>query len=194
MKRGSKRKVSSKKTASGQKVTKVIHESTREIKIDRALVDNFIALQKVMVNLSAKFDNLSGQIAKLLELFEISAKALARKDFEETGKNSKDTERILEKLDNISQQAGLIGKGLALIHETRQENSAGNFQERPSSVSVSSNAMRQPMPQAYRPVPSMSNANSMANPSSVPANKPSLPSSAQEYQKSTQPRASETGA
>jgi len=91
-----------------------------EIKIDKALTDNFIALQKIMVNLSTKFDNLSNQISKLLELFEISAKSLARTDFEGDEKN-KDIKTVLEKLDNISQQAGLIGRGLALIHETSSE-------------------------------------------------------------------------
>lgn len=91
-----------------------------EIKIDKALTDNFIALQKIMVNLSTKFDNLSNQISKLLELFEISAKSLARTDFE-GDKENKDIKTVLEKLDNISQQAGLIGKGLALIHETSSE-------------------------------------------------------------------------
>jgi hypothetical protein len=103
------------------KVTRVIHESTKEIKIDRALIDNFIALQKVMVNLSGKFDNLTLQISKLLELFEISAKSLARKDFEDMEKENKDMKKVLEKLDNLTSQAGLIGKGLALIHEVGNE-------------------------------------------------------------------------
>jgi hypothetical protein len=168
MKKSSKKRLPSQKKVSGEKVTKVIHESTREIKIDRALIDNFIALQKVMVNLSSKFDNLSGQISKLLELFEISAKSLARKDFEDSGRGSKDTERILEKLNNLSQQAGLIGKGLALIHETRSERTEGNFQEKPSQANVQS-TMRQMQPMNRL-----------------------VPSSTQEYQKSVQPRISET--
>ena len=33
-----------------------------------------------------------------------------------------DSNKIMEKLDNLSQQAGLIGKGLALIHEVGTEN------------------------------------------------------------------------
>jgi len=99
---------------------KIIKKTPVEKKIDKALINNFIALQKIMVNFSAKFDNLSNQISKLLELFEISAKSLARKDFEED-KENKDIKKILEKLDNVSQQAGLIGKGLALIHEVTSE-------------------------------------------------------------------------
>ena len=108
-----KKKTRAKKTTSPSKKSK-------GIKIDKALTDNFIALQKIMVNLSTKFDNLSNQISKLLELFEISAKALARKDFE-GDKENKDIKTVLGKLDNISQQAGLIGKGLALIHEVSSE-------------------------------------------------------------------------
>lgn len=102
------------------KTTTSSSKKRNEIKIDKALTDNFIALQKIMVNLSTKFDNLSNQISKLLELFEIAAKSLARKDFE-GDKENKDIKTVLEKLDNISQQAGLIGKGLALIHETSSE-------------------------------------------------------------------------
>ncbi len=119
-----------KKTASKAKTTLKRKTKTKtttspskkrdEIRIGKALTDNFIALQKIMVNLSTKFDNLSNQISKLLELFEISAKSLAGKDFERD-KENKDMKAILEKLDNISQQSGLIGKGLALIHEISSE-------------------------------------------------------------------------
>jgi len=138
MKRGSKSgKTVSRKSNSKGKVTKIIHESTKEIKIERALVENFIALQKVMVNLSGKFDNLSGQISKLLELFEISAKSLAKRDFEDLGKESLATKHIMEKLDSLTQQAGLIGRGLALIHETGYERTMPsmtvNFPSKPAT-------------------------------------------------------------
>jgi len=108
------------KRKSKTKTTISSSKKSKEIKINKALTDNFIALQKIMVNLSTKFDNLSTQISKLLELFEISAKSLATKDFE-GDKENKDIKTILEKLDNVSQQAGLIGKGLALIHEIGSE-------------------------------------------------------------------------
>ena len=192
MKKGSGKRVSRKNSSKG-KVTRVIHESTKEIKIDRALVENFIALQKVMVNLSARFDHLSGEIAKLLELFEISAKALARKDFEETGKSSKDTEKILEKLNNLSQQAGLIGKGLALIHETRTESNE-QFQSRPIQMTVPSASVR-PLQQANRQMQTAQPASQMNRQPSVPTFAPPMPSSSNhEFQKSIQLKPSETGA
>jgi len=100
----------------------IAHE--RHSDINKALIDNFIGLQKVMVNLSNKFDNLSTQMSKLLEIFEISARSLAKKDIEsKTG--SDDTQKILEKLENLSEQAGLIGKGLVLIHEMGSEKEKG---------------------------------------------------------------------
>ena len=40
---------------------------------------NFISLQKVLTNLSGRFDELSDNMSKLLQLFEISAKTFAEK-------------------------------------------------------------------------------------------------------------------
>ena len=115
---------SSKKKKSGKggkksKSTEVVYHSTKEIKVERELIENFIGLQRVMVSLSSKFENLSSQISRLLNLFEVSARALAKK---EVSSGELDSRRVMEKLENISQQAGLIGKGLALIHEVGTEN------------------------------------------------------------------------
>ncbi len=86
-----------------------------EPKIEKILVENFVSLQKVMTNLSVKFDSLTKQISKLLELFEISAKALAEKDFdlEKGGTNKK----VIEKMDNLLEQNKIIAQGLTLMHE-----------------------------------------------------------------------------
>ena len=82
--------------------TKVI-PNPRKTGVNKILIDNFISLQKVMTNLSLRFDELSSQISKLLELFEISAKSLAKNDFE-SEKGNKDSEDIIEKLDNLIDQ------------------------------------------------------------------------------------------
>jgi len=108
-----------KKKANKPKHIRVVYHSAKNTSVEKALIENFIGLQKVMVNLSEKFDSLAGQISKLLELFDISAKSLARKDFS-TSDNA-ESKKIIEKLDNLSMQAGLIGKGLALIHEIGAE-------------------------------------------------------------------------
>lgn len=86
-----------------------------EIKLERILIENFISLQRVMTNLAVKFDNLSSQISKLLELFEISAKTLAEK-----GSLTEDR-KIMGKLDNLIEQNKVIARGVALIHEKESE-------------------------------------------------------------------------
>jgi len=88
--------------------------------IERILIENFISLQKVMVNSSVKFDGLTHQISKLLELFEISAKALAEKDFE-IEKNNRENAKLLEKIENVLEQNKTIAKGLTLMHEKINE-------------------------------------------------------------------------
>jgi len=135
--------------------TKIKYESVKEIKLDKVLTDNFVSLQKVMVNLSKKFDELSSEISKLLNLFEISAQALAKKDLK-SGGNSKDTKIILEKLDTLSKHAGLIGRGLALIHEQgkgeREESEGFPEMQRPSPAPIQPPMMRPPQ-KPMRPIP-----------------------------------------
>jgi polyhydroxyalkanoate synthesis regulator phasin len=90
-----------------------------EINIEKTLIENFVALQKVMANLSSKFDNLAGQISKLLELFEISAKALAEKEVKiEQGEADK---KIVEKIDKLLDQNKIIARGLTLLHEPQAQ-------------------------------------------------------------------------
>lgn len=85
------------------------------IGVEKILIENFVSLQKVMTNLSVKFDNLTKQISKLLELFEISAKTLAEKDVEIEKKGS--NKKVMEKIDNLLEQNKLIARGLTLVHE-----------------------------------------------------------------------------
>lgn len=92
-------------------------KSMKNNDINKILVENFVSLQRVMTNLSVKFDNLSSQISKLLELFEISAKTIAEKD-PKTNENHKDINKdIMEKIDNLLEQNKVIARGLTLIHE-----------------------------------------------------------------------------
>jgi len=84
------------------------------IKVEKVLIENFVSLQKVLTNLAVKFDNLSSQISKLLELFEISAKALAEKGA--LGEERMD-KKAAEKLDSLLEQNKIIAKGIALLHE-----------------------------------------------------------------------------
>jgi hypothetical protein len=61
--------------------------------------------------MAVKFDSLSNQISKLLELFEISAKSLAEKGY------SMEDRKVAEKLDSLLEQNKIIAKGIALLHE-----------------------------------------------------------------------------
>lgn len=80
--------------------------------IENALIDNFVKLQKVMTNLSIRFDSLSDNITKLLQLFEIAAKSFVQKQEEKGGEAD-----LLVKLDTLLDQNKTIAKGLTLIEE-----------------------------------------------------------------------------
>jgi hypothetical protein len=119
----------------------VYHEPSETEKI---LIENFVSLQKVMVNLSVKFDGLTNQISKLLELFEMSAKALTEKDFD-IEKNNKENMKILEKIENVLEQNKTIARGLTLMHEKISE---------PPKFSTPAQGPRIPPPQKlpFKPV------------------------------------------
>ena len=85
---------------------------------EKTLIENFVIMQKVMVEQSIKIEKLTAQLSKLLELFETSAKALAEKDFSTT-KSPKEEKEIITKLDTLANQNKIIAKGLTLLHEGR---------------------------------------------------------------------------
>lgn len=99
------------KEGTSVKKEKIDYSPRKEIGVEKILVENFVSLQKVMTNLAVKFDNLSDQISKLLELFEISAKTLAEKGY------STEDKKTLEKLDSLLEHNKVIAKGIALLHE-----------------------------------------------------------------------------
>lgn len=86
-------------------------------KVDKVLIENFVALQKVMTNFSKKFDELSKQMSKLLQLFEISAKSFAKKDFT---LESADTKKLSQKMDNLLEQNKTFARGLTLMYEANR--------------------------------------------------------------------------
>ncbi|MAH51127.1 hypothetical protein CMI37_35245 [Candidatus Pacearchaeota archaeon] len=75
---------------------------------EELLIENFVGLQKAMTNLSIRFENLSGQIVKLLQVFEESAKSLVG------GKHEDDNE-MLKKIDSLLDQNKTIAQGLVLM-------------------------------------------------------------------------------
>jgi hypothetical protein len=113
-KKSSKKKTKKKKTT--KKSIKKPRVSTQKVAIEMqpVLVNNFVALQKVMVSLASKLDDVSIKMQKLLDLFELSAKTLAKKDFKLAGETSPE---VLKKLGELSEQNKVIAKGLTMIHE-----------------------------------------------------------------------------
>jgi hypothetical protein len=107
--------------------SKLSEEDTPPQKI---LIENFVALQKVMTHLSERFDNLSTQISKILNLFEISAKALAEKDFK-LERDDREVKQTIERLDGIIEQNKILARGLTLLHEG---NYTQNKQETPQET------------------------------------------------------------
>ena len=89
---------------------------------DKILIENFVSLQKVMTGLSENFNELSKKITNLLDLFEASAKALTGKEIRlETPPI--DEKKILQGLENISEQNKVIARGLTLLHEPQRNQS-----------------------------------------------------------------------
>jgi hypothetical protein len=111
--------------------------------IEKILIENFVSLQKVMVNLSTNFESLSGRISKLLDLFEISAKALAEKDYE-LEKSNKENAKILEKIENVLEQNKTIARGLTLVHDRIGEPRSIPPQMHEKSIMHSSSPQRLP--------------------------------------------------
>ncbi|MEK6875070.1 MAG: hypothetical protein AABX30_00095 [Nanoarchaeota archaeon] len=121
----------------------------KTMNVEKALIENFASMQKVLTNLAIKFDNLSEQISKLLELFEITAKAMAEKDFEALQSN--DNRQLTEKINDVLEQNKTIAKTLTLMNEAsfdseyKKEINTGNMAGYQPSISTSSSKFK-PLP------------------------------------------------
>lgn len=104
----------------GKKKPKRIKAKSKQSRAEKALISNFVDFQKIMIKMTSKLDELTTEISKILELFEISAKTLAEKNIE-TGKDTKENKEILEKLTTLFEQNKTIARGLALVYEKPHE-------------------------------------------------------------------------
>jgi hypothetical protein len=94
--------------------------------LEEALIHNFIALQKALTNMTVKFDELSTNISKLLQLFEISAKSFAEK-YSSIDENKEGTDKeFIKRLDALMDQNKVISKGIMLIEEKIREKNSMN--------------------------------------------------------------------
>ena len=119
-------------------------KSMTKVEIEQTLINNFTNLQKVLTNLSFKFEELSDNISKLLQLFEISAKSFAEKytskEIEEhSEKQTKERKELdkeyLKKLDSLLDQNKVIAKGITLMEEKikHRDTPPNNFHQEPES-------------------------------------------------------------
>lgn len=101
---------------------KVKNKKVSEPNVDKLLIENFVALQKVMSDMAIKFDSLTNQISKLLNLFENSAKSFSEK--QSLGITNEDKD-FLDKLDKLLEQNKVIAKGITLMEERVRERKSG---------------------------------------------------------------------
>lgn len=99
-----------------------------EDKVNKILVENLVSLQKVLTNLSVKFDSLTKRLDGMIDLFEESAKTVVKGEINAM-EDSKHTKKVLDKMDNLFEQNKLIARGLTLLNES----TAGGLSEEISS-------------------------------------------------------------
>lgn len=108
-------KITSKKKKSVSKLS--VPKVSEENNAQKILTENFISLQSVMAGLSSKLNDLTEKVSKLLDLFEESAKTLAEKGgVSELGQNKE----VSDKLNKLMDQNRVMAQGIALLHETNQ--------------------------------------------------------------------------
>jgi hypothetical protein len=98
---------SSKKSSSSENVNKI-------------LIENLVSLQKVLTNLSVKFDSLTKRLDGMIDLFEESAKTVVKGEVNAM-EDSKHTKKVLEKMDKLFDQNKLIARGLTLMSDSNSK-------------------------------------------------------------------------
>lgn len=89
--------------------------------LEEALIENFVSLQKVLTNLSVKFDSLSGNISNLLQLFEISARSFMEKQGVKSVQDIERDKEFLNKLNTLIDQNKTLARGLTFMGEKVRE-------------------------------------------------------------------------
>ena len=88
------------------------------ISVPKALIENFVALQKVQTNLTEKLDNLAKQISELLKLFESTAKTFSENPAVLTSERDQE---FITKINQLLEQDKVIAKGITYIEERMDE-------------------------------------------------------------------------
>ena len=112
------------------------------------LIDNFVNLQRVLTNLTARFEVMSDNINKLLSLYEISAKSFLKKV--EEGNLTGEDKDVMRKLDTLLEQNKTVAKGLTLVEEKIRHKLYGDHIPQQTSSNEPQNLGERPKP---RPLP-----------------------------------------
>jgi len=86
--------------------------------IPKALINNFVGLQKVQANLAEKIDALTKQLSELLKLFETTAKTFAENPAVLTSERDQE---FLSKINQLLEQDRVIAKGVTYIEDRMDE-------------------------------------------------------------------------
>lgn len=98
-------------------------ELEKDTDVNKLLLENFVELQKIFSNLAIKFDDLSDNISRLLQLFELSAKSFADKPIKTPGVD----EEFLKKLDSLLDQNKTISKAIMMMEERVRNRTSSNI-------------------------------------------------------------------
>lgn len=86
----------------------------------KLMLENSIALQKVLTNLAVSLDRLSKDMEKMLDLFKEASKAMGEE--KALGEVDMDREnKLISRLDNLIEQNRTIAKGLVLLESSIKE-------------------------------------------------------------------------
>ena len=126
-------------------------EPAKDRGIEKAVMENSVALQRVLANLSVELSGLSKKLGKLLDLFESSAESLAKKETvsERSQKNEKE---IVEKLNGLLDQNKILARGLTLLHEANlnPEHEPAEQQPQQRKPMMPPQPQQKPLPQRKR--------------------------------------------
>ena len=123
--------------------------------IQLAILENFVGMQKALTNLAIKFDSLSGNMNKMLQLIEISAISFIEKQkgmkIETPEQLNLENEQLIQRLDTLMDQNKTIAKGLTLVEEKLRHKLYGE-QENLIFPSSMAHIQRTVPPQAQKPL------------------------------------------
>jgi len=155
-KKSVKKPIVKKKPTTKKVVKKPIKKSTRkpttrpQKSYETLLLENFVALQKVMTNLSIKFSDMSQNISKVLFVFEEAAKDLAVSEKVMNDKFGKKVENLVEQNKSINKNLGLMDERVR--RQGRIPTRVHPTQQRPQSTPQKSPEMRsKPTPKQETP-------------------------------------------